>query len=390
MAASMLFVFSIFAALLFTAVPAEPPLRNDGAPEVADSSTRLQLQLRLLETKVYLLESSIDEKIRELRKKDEKIREMEEIIQGKSNSNAFYQSETEAVQGREDLGAKKITGKLHEKNAEELVNQVIEDIILQDKLKDKREAQARVADQKTQELKFRAEDAHGGWLSVLHSVAVHISQFQSYIVTYWNECGRPALDVAIDKALEIKGQVKSSAQLSIETIKYELIPALKKQSLEIVAYLEPNIQVLTAKTVDIYHSSKSSVVPFVFKVQEMADPHIQVAKKLTKPYIAQILMMIDEATMVTRTHLANIYVVLKPYTKQVLPACRKFIKAATFYHHKVQKMLKDNRLTQSLATIELAWLLATALLALPAVLMLKLTYVIFRLVQFIDHVFGNA
>lgn len=55
MAASMLFVFSIFAALLFTAVPAEPPLRNDGAPEVADSSTRLQLQLRLLETKVYLL-----------------------------------------------------------------------------------------------------------------------------------------------------------------------------------------------------------------------------------------------------------------------------------------------------------------------------------------------
>lgn len=58
----------------------------------------------------------------------------------------------------------------------------------------------------------------------------------------------------------------------------ELIPPLKKQSLEIVAYLEPNIQVLTAKTVDIYHSSKSSVVPFVFKVQEMADPHIQVSQ----------------------------------------------------------------------------------------------------------------
>ncbi|XP_061991982.1 uncharacterized protein LOC133710028 [Rosa rugosa] len=318
MAASMLFVFSIFSVLLFNGITAEPPLLNDGSPEVADSPIRLQLQLRLLETKVYLLESSIDEKNRELRKKDEKIRQMEEIIQGKSNSNAFFQSETEAVQ------------------------------------------------------------IHGGWLSVLHSVAVHISHFQSYIVTYWNECGRPALDVAIEKALEMKAQVNSSARLSIETIKSTWIPGLKKQSLEIVAYLEPNIQLVTAKTVDIYHASKSSVAPFVFKAQEMANPHIQVAKKFTEPYIAQLMMVIDEATMVTRTHLANIHVALKPYTKQVLHACRKFIKSATFYHHEVQEMLKNNTLTQSLATIELAWLLATALLALPAVLMFKLTSVIFR------------
>ncbi|XP_040374780.1 uncharacterized protein LOC112196016 isoform X2 [Rosa chinensis] len=255
MAASMLFVFSIFSVLLFNGITAEPPLLNDGSPEVADSPIRHQLQLRLLETKVYLLELSIDEKNRELRKKDEKIRQMEEIIQGKSNSNAFFQSETEAVQGREFLDAMQFTDELREKNPEELVNQVIEEIILQNKKKNELEAQARVAEQKLQGLKLKVKDIHGGWLSVLHSVAVHISHFQSYIVTYWNECGRPALDVAIEK---------------------KWIPGLKKQSLEIVAYLDPNIQLLTAKTVDIYHSSKSSVAPFVFKAQEMANPHIQV------------------------------------------------------------------------------------------------------------------
>ncbi|XP_040374779.1 uncharacterized protein LOC112196016 isoform X1 [Rosa chinensis] len=276
MAASMLFVFSIFSVLLFNGITAEPPLLNDGSPEVADSPIRHQLQLRLLETKVYLLELSIDEKNRELRKKDEKIRQMEEIIQGKSNSNAFFQSETEAVQGREFLDAMQFTDELREKNPEELVNQVIEEIILQNKKKNELEAQARVAEQKLQGLKLKVKDIHGGWLSVLHSVAVHISHFQSYIVTYWNECGRPALDVAIEKALEMKAQVNILAQLSTETIKSKWIPGLKKQSLEIVAYLDPNIQLLTAKTVDIYHSSKSSVAPFVFKAQEMANPHIQV------------------------------------------------------------------------------------------------------------------
>lgn len=381
MAASKLFVFSIFSALLFTRITAEPPLRNDGAssaPEVVDSPLRLQLQLRLLETKVYLLESSINEKNRELRKKDERIRQMEEIIQGKSSSNAFFQSEIEAVEGKESLDAMEFTDKLHVKTNEELVKQVREDIILQNKKKDELEARARVAEQKIHELKFKVEDAHGGWLSVLHSVAVHISDFQSYIVTCWNERGRPALDVVYEKALEMEAQVKSSTQLSIETIKSKWIPGLKKQSLEIIAHLEPNIQLLAAKTVDVYHSSKSSVAPIVFKAQEMADPHIQVAKKFTKPYIARVTMVIDEATMVTRIHLANIHVTLKPYTKEVLQACRKFIKSAAFYHHEVQEMLKNNQLTQSLATIELAWLVATALLALPAVVMFKLSSAIFR------------
>ena len=38
---------------------------------------------------------------------------------------------------------------------------------------------------------------------------------------------------------------------------------------------------LTAKTFEDCHASKSSVVPHVIKVQKMADPYIQGARKFT-------------------------------------------------------------------------------------------------------------
>lgn len=57
MATSKILVFSIFLALLFSRITADPPLPNDGAsasaPEVAGSS--LKLKLELLQLKVSLL-----------------------------------------------------------------------------------------------------------------------------------------------------------------------------------------------------------------------------------------------------------------------------------------------------------------------------------------------
>ncbi|PQQ20087.1 uncharacterized protein Pyn_02062 [Prunus yedoensis var. nudiflora] len=382
MATSMILVFSIFLALLFSRITADAPFPNDGAsasaPEVADSS--LKLQLELLQLKVSLLESSLDEKNRDLKEKDESIRQMEKIIQEKSNSIALIQSGIESVQRRDTLDVVELTDKSHVQagGLEKQVKRLREDIIMQNKRKDELEARASIAEQKIRELSLKLEnlqkvndgqkigirrterdlqvaeeemmkekfgissisrdltEAHGGWL--LHTFAVHVGNFQSYIVTYWNKLGRPALDLGIEKALEMKTQVEVWAELNIESIRTKWIPSLKKQSFAFIAYLRPHIQSVATNTVDVYHSSKSSIAPLVFKE----------AKKFTNPYI-------DQVAMVTRPHLDKVHAVLQPCAEKVIYAYGQFIRTATFYHHEVEEMLKGNEFTQSLASMEVAW-----------------------------------
>ncbi|KAB2625882.1 hypothetical protein D8674_017542 [Pyrus ussuriensis x Pyrus communis] len=352
MAPSKLLLFSVFLALSFTGITAYPPPPDDGASdsaqEVADSS--LALQLQQLKSRVSLLESRIDDKNRELRKKDESIKLMEKVIQEKSNSIALLQSAIESVQLRKVNDEQK-TG--IRKTEHDL--QVAEEEMVKEKF-----GISSISEDLT--------EVHGGWLP--HTFGVHVDYFQTYILTYWNELGRPAFNLGIEKALKMKARGEGWTEIIVKRIRTNWMPRLKKQSLEFKAYLEPNIRLVTAKTVDVYRSSKSSIGPLVFKAQNMADPYIQEAKKYTKPYI-------DPVAMVAKPHLDKLHIALKPYTEMVLNAYRKVITTTTFLHHEVKEILKNNELTQPVASMELAWFAATALLALPAVFLFKFYSAIF-------------
>ncbi|XP_050131952.1 uncharacterized protein LOC126608175 isoform X3 [Malus sylvestris] len=391
MAPSKLLLFSVFLALSFTGITAYPPPPDDGASdsaqEVADSS--LALQLQQLKSRVSLLESSIDDKNCELRKKDESIKLMEKVIQEKSNSIALLQSAIESVQGSEPLDVVELGDKPHVQagGLEKQVKRLREDIAVQNKKRDELEAQASVAEQKIQELSIKLENLQKvndeqktGIQKTEHDLQVAEEEIvkekfgissisedltETYIVTYWNKLGRPAFNLGIEKALKMKARGEGWTEIIVERIRTNWIPRLKKQSLEFKAYLEPNIRLVTAKTVDVYRSSKSSIGTLVFKAQNMADPYIQEAKKYTEPYI-------DRVAMVTKPHLDKLHIALKPYTKKVLNAYRKVITTTTFLHHEVKEILKNNELTQPVASMELAWFAATALLALPAVFLFKL------------------
>ncbi|XP_070669341.1 uncharacterized protein [Malus domestica] len=173
----------------------------------------------------------------------------------------------------------------------------------------------------------------------------------------------------IENALEKKAQAEKWAEPHVETTKTKWIPAIKEQWEVVKDTVEPHVKSLSTKTFEVYEVSKTTLAPHVIKAQEVVDPYFQEAKKFSKPYV-------DQVATVAKPHVDKVRVVLKPYTKKAVIAYEKFLKSATAYHHQVQGTVKDllkrHELTRPLATKELEWFAASALLALPIIILFRI------------------
>ncbi|XP_022134556.1 paramyosin-like [Momordica charantia] len=422
MAISKLAILSIFLALVVTYVRADVSVDGEGehvvegvGSDVSELSD-LKVELDELKFKIQKLESHHDEKNQELKRKDEVIAQKEKIISAKIDSILSLESEIASLQKKGKLDAEEQVGKAYAR-ADELERQV--DALKREfetlnREKESWETQTNEAEKKIHEVSLRLEnfqkiheeqktrirvteralevskeemrkakfeaaskikeltEVHGAWLPPW--LASHYDNLQSLVTAHWNEHAKPAIDVVVQKALDKKAQASKWAEPHIETMKVKYIPAVKERWLVVKTNVKPHVQTLTTKTVEFYETSKSAITPYVTRSKEAIGPYYVEVKKISKPYI-------DQVATVTKPHVEKVRVALKPYTKKLVHAYGKFLKSAAIYHHKVQGAVKDtlnrHELTRPLATRELEWFAASALLALPILLLFNMCSAIF-------------
>ncbi|XWS70609.1 hypothetical protein CRYUN_Cryun03dG0060900 [Craigia yunnanensis] len=416
MAAIKLVIFSLFLALIFTKIRADVSIEPVLESDTSDSSA-LKMELDQLQSNIRLLESNVEDKTRELKTKDEIIKQKEKIIQDKSDSIASLHTELSSLQKKGTPDAEERVGKAHAQ-ALELQKQVDKlQTELEAKLKDidslearvteaenkltdfnlklenlqkinneqknkiaKTERALKVAEEELMKAKFEATskmnelmEVHSAWLPPW--LAMQLIRGQAFIQTHWNEHGKPAMDMVIQKTLEKKTFAEKWAEPHMEAIKTKWVPAMKAQWIVVTTYAEPHVRSLTAKTVEVYEVSKTAITPHIIKVQEIVILTSRYeAKKFSKPYI-------DQVATLAKPHVEKVRVVMKPYTKEVVNAYGKFLESATTYHHQVeasvQEILKKHELTRPLATKELEWFAASAVLALPIIILFRICSAIF-------------
>ncbi|XP_013588506.1 uncharacterized protein BNAC01G08320D isoform X4 [Brassica napus] len=308
-----------------------------------------------LKSTVSSLQSIIKEKNQELHSKEEQIRVLELYIREKSylfeTDIDFIQSENPVKHGSEA-----------EEKVYELEKQVLRlkgEVELQRNKRLQVEARAETADEKVEEFNSKIDMK---WF--FSKLGLKPNKTQAYLKTLWHQHLSPNLHITLQQvSLKIK-QVQKWSEPHIETMSSKWIPSIKEACVTLTIYLEPKVHYLTEKSIEVLSMSKQAFTPHIIQGFDVSRYYLEVIRTHTSPYTSQIMT-------IAKPHLEKVQVALEPYTEHVRHGFKKLVDSTKVYHQQAQEMLKNNEITKPVATMDLAWVGATALIGFPLIFIIK-------------------
>lgn len=189
-------------------------------------------------------------------------------------------------------------------------------------------------------------------------IVVHLHKFKALVASYWAEHGEPVVNLLREKVSEKVVAANERANLQFD----KWGSTMKKQWQQLIILASPHIKSIKARCIKRFEMLWNAVFPHLVRGREFVEPQAKMVRKFSRPYIAK-------AASAVRPHLDKARVVLSPCTDQAAAAYRRFTVYATTYHYQLQGFVRQTlnkyELTAALATKELVWFLASALLALP-------------------------
>ncbi|PKA57871.1 hypothetical protein AXF42_Ash012410 [Apostasia shenzhenica] len=371
-------------------------------------------ELEGLRARISALETGISDRDNEIKRKDESILELENFVKEKAATIASLLLELESFQKKADLEEAEGEAQKQASEFEKQVTWLKSEVEAQNKKKDVLEARIDEAEKKAKELNIKLEtlqrafdeqklrikniehalkvaeeelmkaqlevtskskkltEVHEAWVPPW--LTVHMSHFQEIAADHWNKHGKSSLAVIFQKVSDKSVHIQKWAEPHLRTAQTKWIPVAKEKIVSFPSAAEPFAHVVYKRTIEVYEASKETIKLHIAKAHEVADPFFQEAKKFSKPYI-------DQLTNKAKPHVEKVQVVTDPYRERAAQAYKKLVKTIVTYHNQVQvrvrENLKNHDLTDSLATRELTWFLASSILAFPVLFLFRLLSAIF-------------
>ncbi|XP_057753397.1 uncharacterized protein LOC130973041 [Arachis stenosperma] len=208
----------------------------------------LTIQLHRLNSKLSLLESSIEKINHELQSKEDDVAQMENVI-------------------------------LEQENIAPIKNTM-------DSIQPKGSEEGETRGLDSPDIEPEKQDFQG-WLPEYQDV--NLSHFQSFILAEWNNYWRPNLDKCFQMIFLKMSQVLRDAGLCIEMVKTEWMPFLKNQVCTFKSNLKSHYDILSAETVEAYKASKNILLSNFVKLQRAATPFMQELIPVLKHHVLNFM-----------------------------------------------------------------------------------------------------
>ncbi|CAH8322369.1 unnamed protein product [Eruca vesicaria subsp. sativa] len=341
----------LFLFLLTLSLPRETASSSSSDNNGCNNGAHEHCSVEELKSTVSSLQSIIKEKNEELHRKEEKIRVLELYIREKSY---LFESDIDFSQSENPV---KHAGEAEEK-VYELEKQVLR---LKREVELQRKKRLEV-EKKVEELSSKVENIDMKWFS--SKLGFNSNKTQAYLLTLWHQHLSPNLHITLQQvSLKIK-QVQKWSEPHIETMTSKWIPSIKEACVTLTIYLEPKVRYLTEKSIEVLSMSKQAFTPHIIQGYDVSRYYLEVLRTHTAPYTSQIMD-------IAKPHLERVQVSLEPYTENVRNGLKKLVESTKIYHQQAQEMLKNNEITKPVATMDLAWVGATALIGFPLIFIIK-------------------